>query len=136
MKRTKVSLNQAWNLIMNIDLLTDPESVTIFDASGRISYLDVHAENDSPPFDQSRFDGFAVGSPVNNRQSFKIIHEKPITAGDSSSFVVSEGEALPIMTGSPIPKGTRLIVPHEACTIQGDNLILQKIPQKRRMIDP
>ena len=130
----KVSLEHAWDLIKGVDLFTDSEITTIFNASGRISYKDIYAENDSPPFDQSRFDGFALGNLQNDETSYRIIYEKPITAGDSSKYVISEGEAFPIMTGSPIPKGTRLIVPHESCTIQGSKLVLREIPKKRRMI--
>jgi len=130
----KVSLEHAWDLIQGIELNTRPETISIFKASGRVSCRDVHAANDSPPFDQSRFDGFAVGDPINEKESYRIIRGKSVTAGDPGPYVVSQGEALPIMTGSPIPKGTRWVVPHETCVIQGDTLTLQKIPKKERMV--
>jgi len=129
-----VTIQQAWDILKRINLLTSSEKISIYNAVGRIVLRNIKADNDSPPFDQSRFDGFAVGEP-DQEHSYHIIRPKsPVTAGDGGHYALEKGEAIPIMTGAPLPKGTYIIVPQEKCHIDGNRLILKDIPTKERMI--
>ena len=130
-----VSIQKAWNILLATKLQTPSEKIPITEAAGRVASRPVTAENDSPPFDMSRFDGFACGLPTNHApKMFRIVHEQPITAGDGAARALSEGEAAFIMTGAPLPRGTRLIVPREMCRVEGDSVMLLGLPDKERMI--
>ena len=125
-----VTFQNAWGLLQGIDLLTPPETVSIDAAVGRISYLDVLAVHDSPPFDQSRYDGYALGE---GRRTYTIVSDQPITAGDGSPHALGMGAAIPIMTGAPLPRGTRAIVPGEWCKLEGTTLSVNRFPDKHSM---
>ena len=124
-------MEQAWNILGNLQLLTLPESVPIHEAIGRWSSRDIRACHDSPPFDQSRYDGFALGAVEGT--SYKILNGKVITAGDGNFYHLQKGEAIPIMTGAPLPKGTAAIVPEEACQINHHTLTVRRFPNKGDM---
>ena len=91
------------------------------------------AKSDSPPVTQSRFDGFALGGPTESL-SYKITTNTAITAGDNGKYILSRGDAIPIMTGAPLPEGTSQIVPFEMCQVNGQILKVEKLPSKERMV--
>lgn len=92
-------------------------SVPLSECLGQTLAQDVIAKTDSPPFDKSLMDGFAVrSSDVSaGKAELKII--EIITAGQVPRQVVGEGEAAQIMTGAPIPSGADLVVKIEETTV-------------------
>ena len=54
------SLSNALKLIENHQKTTDVEEISIADAHKRVLAEDIMAFHDSPPFDKSAMDGFAV----------------------------------------------------------------------------
>ncbi len=128
-----ISLQAAWTKLKDIQSLTEPEFILISESVERYAAEDVIACHDSPPFTQSRFDGYALGSPGESPSLFRIITNRPITAGDGSTFNLSKGEAVPIMTGAPIPDGAAEIVPNEYCRIERNILKIRSLPVKSRM---
>lgn len=90
---------------------------------GQVLAEDVTSDIDSPPFDKSMMDGYAVrvadcGSPL------KLVGE--VAAGAVSSVPVGEGEAVRIFTGAPIPPGTDAVVKQEDTTVEGEAVRIQK----------
>jgi molybdopterin molybdotransferase len=89
---------------------------------------DIIAFHDSPPFDKSAMDGFAVigedtfGAGQSTPKEFKIIDA--IGAGDFSDKTVGEGEAIVIATGAPIPNGANAVIMKEYTTTDGDDLTI------------
>jgi len=86
------------------------------------SYLRVLAEeiysfHDSPPFNKSAMDGYAViandtfGASPNAIKKLKIIDQ--IGAGDFSNKTINSGEAIRIATGAPIPSGADAVLMEE-----------------------
>ena len=73
------SLNNASKLINDNQKFTDVEEIPIRDAHKRVLAEDVMAFHDSPPFDKSAMDGFAVigqntfGASQSAPKEFKII---------------------------------------------------------------
>ena len=122
------SLSNALKLIENHQKTTDVEEISIADAHKRVLAEDVMAFHDSPPFDKSAMDGFAViaentfGASQSAPKEFKIIDA--IGAGDFSSKVVGEGEAIVIATGAPIPDGADAVIMKEYTTEDGDELTI------------
>ena len=99
-----------------------PEAVPLADAIGRILREDVCLDADSPPFDRSIRDGFALRAEdiVDVPQELRVIGES--RAGDSFEGVVGRGECCEIMTGAAVPGGADAVVMveyTEACSDGG-----------------
>ena len=108
--------------------LADVEEISIYDAHKRVLAEDIMAFHDSPPFDKSAMDGFAIigentfGASQSAPKEFKIIDA--IGAGDFSDKTVGENEAIVIATGAPIPAGADAVIMKEYTTTDGDDLTI------------
>ncbi len=101
------------------------EDVSLVEAQGLALAEDVRAKFDSPPFDNSAVDGYAVRSAdAEGGRSFRVVDEAP--AGRPSSRSVGEGEAIKIFTGGVIPEGADAVVMVENTTGWGEEFELKK----------
>lgn len=95
----------------------DSVSVPATEAAARSMTLaaDVYAVADSPSFDNSQMDGYAI--PDTAEGVYQVGRTVP-AGSDIDSLYPSglEGRAAPVMTGAPLPTGTRAVVPVEACS--------------------
>lgn len=80
---------------------------------GRVLAEDILSDIDSPPFEKSMVDGFALRSEdvAGGIDTFRIVEE--ILAGQVAKHTVGLGEAASIMTGAPLPLGADAVVMHE-----------------------
>ena len=88
---------------------------------------DVRARFDSPPFDNSAVDGYAVRSADASEapgRTFTVVDEAP--AGRPARRSVGEGEAIKIFTGGVIPKGADAVVMVENTSGWGEEFELKK----------
>src|SRR5690606_10033127 len=76
---------------------------------------DIMSDVDSPPFDKSQMDGFAVRAADTDSPPTTLRVVEEITAGRVPQNNVNAGEAARIMTGAPIPPGADAVVPIEQC---------------------
>jgi molybdopterin molybdotransferase len=74
---------------------------------------DVLADRDSPPFDKSLMDGFAVRSADVQTIPCELEVMGRIAAGGSPAVPVGERQAIAIMTGAPLPENADAVVPIE-----------------------
>ena len=122
------SVNNAFRLLADHQKFTDVEEIPIADAHRRVLAEDIIAFHDSPPFDKSAMDGFALigentfGASQSAPKEFKIIDA--IGAGDFSGKTVGENEAITIATGAPIPDGANAVIMKEYTTTDGDSLTI------------
>ena len=122
------SVNNAFRLLADHQKFTDVEEIPIADAHRRVLAEDIIAFHDSPPFDKSAMDGFALigentfGASQSAPKEFKIIDA--IGAGDFSDKSVGENEAITIATGAPIPDGANAVIMKEYTTTDGDSLTI------------
>ena len=122
------SLKNARKLISDNQNTTEIEEISIYDAHKRVLAEDIIAFHDSPPFDKSAMDGFALiaentfGASNSAPKQLKIIDA--IGAGDFSSKKVNENEAIVIATGAPIPDGANAVLMKEYTTTDGDDLTI------------
>lgn len=122
------SLSNARKLISDNQKTTEIEKISIHDAHKRVLAEDIIAFHDSPPFDKSAMDGFALiaentfGASNSAPKELKIIDA--IGAGDFSSKKVNENEAIVIATGAPIPEGANAVLMKEYITTDGDDLTI------------
>ena len=121
-------LNTALKLIADHQKTTDVEEISIDKAHKRVLAEDIIAYHNSPPFDKSAMDGFALiakntfNASQSNPKSFKIIDS--IGAGDFSSKKLCENEAVLIATGAPIPEGADAVIMKEYTKENGDELTI------------
>jgi molybdopterin molybdotransferase len=78
---------------------------------------------DSPPFDKSMMDGYAVRA-ADCASPLKLTGEVP--AGAVSGVPVGVGEAVRIFTGAPIPAGADAVVKQEDTSVEGDHVRVEK----------
>ena len=122
------SLSNAKKLVNDNQKITEVEEIPLFEAHKRVLAEDIIAFHDSPPFDKSAMDGFAVigentfGASQSAPKEFKIIDA--IGAGDFSEKTVGENEAIVIATGAPVPKGANAVIMKEYTTTDGDDLTI------------
>ncbi len=122
------SLTNALKLINDHQKLMEIEEIPIGETHKRVLAEDVMAYHDSPPFDKSAMDGFALkgentfGASQSAPKEFKVIDA--IGAGDFSSKTVGENEAIVIATGAPIPEGADAVIMKEYTTTDNDNLTI------------
>ncbi len=122
------SLKNAVKMVSDNQKVTETEEISIYDAHKRVLAEDIMAFHDSPPFDKSAMDGFALiaedtfGASNSVPKEFKIIDA--IGAGDFSSKRVGPNEAIVIATGAPIPEGANAVLMKEYTTTDGDDLTI------------
>lgn len=80
---------------------------------GRTLAVDVRADRDSPPFDKSLRDGYAVRSSDCTAANIELRIVEEIAAGSIPSKSLNAGECSRIFTGAPIPSGADAVVMQE-----------------------
>lgn len=101
--------------------------VDLADALGLVTAAPVVARVDSPPFDNSAMDGFAVRwadvAPVADRApvALRIVGES--RAGVPSPVALAPAQAIRIMTGAAMPEGADTVIQVEA-TSESDGLVM------------
>jgi len=109
------------------------ERVPLASALDRVLREPACADLDSPPFDASAMDGYAVnlggirppdGLPLT---TFHVIGES--AAGAAFPGAIGPGECLRIFTGAPVPDGADCVVKQEDTTRDGPNVRITNIPK-------
>jgi molybdopterin molybdotransferase len=102
-----------------------PETtVALAEALGLALARAVTAPHPVPPFANSAVDGFAVRS-VDTAQPPVTLHVvEDVPAGTMPSLSVSQGTAIRIMTGAPIPGGADAVVMVEDTEAKGDRVVV------------
>src|SRR5687767_8434836 len=101
------------------------EDVPLVEAQGLALAEDLEARFDSPPFDNSAVDGYALRSAdAQAGRNFRVVDEAP--AGRPAAKSVGEGEAIKIFTGGVIPEGSDAVVMVENTSGWGEEFELKK----------
>ena len=128
-----VSLNEAISLCQETQIKLNSEIIPISESINRIVSTDIRAVVNDPGFDNSAMDGFAVIHSDTTSPPSKLSIIGSLMAGSSDNHKLSSGQAIRIMTGAPIPQGADSIIPIEACTVNGDEVIVNQ-PSKPHFI--
>ena len=119
-----VTLERAIELLTaHVNPIDETEDVTLLEAVGRVAAMDYVATFDNPPFDRSPLDGYAIKSSE-TPGAFKVIGEE--CAGDFFTGEVKSGEALRIMTGAAMPKGSDCVIRQEDVKLDGENIFVSQ----------
>ena len=111
-------------LLAHAHLLRGAESVSTFDADGRVLAQDLTASLNVPANDNSAMDGYAVRAADCVDASTALQVSQRIPAGISAHGLqpLAPFSVARIFTGAPIPPGADAVVMQEDCTaIEGNN---------------
>lgn len=115
-----LSVEEAISHITAMCRQTPTETIALHAAAGRILRENYPAPIDIPPFANSSMDGYAVQSndiataSDTNPIILRVIGEQP--AGHSISTQITQGTAVRIFTGAPIPSGADAVIQQELTT--------------------
>ena len=112
-----LSVEEARDKVLALTPVLEAEDVPLLEAQGQILAEDAVASFDIPPLDNSAMDGYAVrhadieGATPQRSKLLRVADY--VAAGQIPRTTVSEGTAVRIMTGAPIPPGADTVVPFE-----------------------
>jgi len=116
-----ISILEALDIIASKIPTLDSETIPLEYAVERVASEDYIATFDLPRFNNSAMDGYAVKILD---ASNTVTCSQVIYAGDNPTMTLTQGEAIKIMTGAPIPEGCEAIVPIENVKVENQNIIL------------
>tara|TARA_B100000575_G_scaffold94642_1_gene75438 strand:- start:36 stop:1286 length:1251 start_codon:yes stop_codon:yes gene_type:complete len=133
------SYNEALKILKNSNIKIHNEVIKSVDSLNRVCSSNIYSKSDYPSENNTSLDGFALNfentkkASYNNLKKFKIV--ATISAGSKPyKKILKKNEAIEIMTGGIMPKGTNTIIPFEECTITGDKknkfIIIKKAYKK------
>lgn len=117
-------VNEALDLILSHAALTPVENVPLHSALHRVLRADAKADLDSPPFDCSSMDGYALCAE-DAGGLLEIIAE--IQAGSVRQPEIKRGQSARIFTGAKIPAGANCVLMQEDAVIETGRLRAPKI---------
>jgi len=89
---------------------TPTETIPLADARDRILGIDIPADGDYPPFDNSAVDGFALRAEDTSASSITLSVVADIPAGSTPTVSLRAGQAARIMTGAQLPRGADCVI--------------------------
>ncbi|WP_428423601.1 molybdopterin molybdotransferase MoeA [Methylibium sp.] len=103
-------------LLAGTTALAETETVSTFEALGRVLAVDVASQLDVPPHDNSSMDGYALCAADVPAPGTLLPVSQRIAAGQVGAVLVP-GTAARIFTGAPMPVGADAIVMQEQCDV-------------------
>jgi molybdopterin molybdotransferase len=98
-------------------------------AVGAILAASVVSDIDSPPYDKSMMDGYAVRAADVSASGTTLPISQRIMAGMSPTGQLKAGTAAQIMTGAPIPPGSDAVIMVERTASAGEHVTLNEVPR-------
>ena len=116
-----ISVDEAIKSILSDLPTTSTETISIFNAVGRVLAEKVISKINQPPFSSSAMDGYAIPDKMPQVGSnYKVIGE--VSAGTTFNKSIGEDETVRIFTGAPIPKGTEKVIIQENIKRSGETV--------------
>ena len=123
-----IDFREARDIMLDAAEAVEIERILLENCTGRILAQDLVAAENVPAFDRSPYDGYAfrakdaAEASYENPITLKILEE--VAAGAVPTKVVTEGTAVKILTGAPIPQGADVVVMYEKTTFTEKEVIL------------
>lgn len=115
--RENLLLEEAQESLLNLARPLGESVVPLMEASGRVLYQDIRAQNNVPAFNKSPLDGYALRASDTKKASpahpltLTVLEE--VRAGFMPQQKVVPETAIKVMTGSPIPEGADVVIKYE-----------------------
>ncbi|WP_456373553.1 molybdopterin molybdotransferase MoeA [Thiolapillus sp.] len=108
--------------------MQDRETLNLHEALGRVLAAPVKSGIDVPGWDNSAMDGYAVRVADIPAEGTRLSVSQRIPAGTAPQ-PLEPGTAARIFTGAPVPQGADAVIMQELTCQQGDEVIINTIPQ-------
>ena len=122
--------HKALELVKNHSKEFESETIELNNSLDRILSEDIVSPVDSPAFDRSAMDGYAVQArdtfPISEGSHVTLEIIDSVTAGKVSNKEVLTGTAIEVMTGAIIPKGADSVVMQEFAERDNDKVRIYK----------
>ncbi len=129
-----LSLEQAVDDVLALVHPLPAEMIRTTDALGAVLAADLVATVDTPPFDASAMDGYAVRSADLAEVPAQLRVRGTSACGRPSDVEVVEGTAVRILTGAVVPVGADAVVPVEQTDAGSDVVTVQtSVPAGRHV---
>jgi molybdopterin molybdotransferase len=112
-----ITVDQALGHIFDLVTPLSSETIPLRTAAGRVLTAPVVATRNQPPFRASVMDGYAVAG---DHSSYSVIGEA--AAGHGFNAPISDGQAIRIFTGAPLPEAATRVIIQEDVTRDGDTI--------------
>ncbi len=140
MQSDLLSLDEAINKIKSNFHKIGHEDIFLKDALGRCLAKPIISEVDSPKYDVSSMDGYAVNHKDFNNlkdskiKKFKIVGES--SAGVPYSKKINSLETVRIFTGAKLPQGSNTVIIQENVKVSnnGNYIIIKESPKKSQFV--
>ncbi|MFO0690703.1 MAG: gephyrin-like molybdotransferase Glp [Myxococcota bacterium] len=136
--REGLSVAEAQSVVLEATGVLGAETVSAWEAAGRVLAEPVRAARQHPPADCSAMDGYAVrradlqGASETSPKTLPVVYE--VAAGGQASRPLSAGEAARIFTGAPLPPGADAVVMQEETRAEGDRVAFLVEPEPRENV--
>ncbi|MEA3498322.1 MAG: molybdopterin molybdotransferase MoeA [Campylobacterota bacterium] len=121
--RKFINYNQSLDILNSLDISPkSTQKLFVSDTLDRVLATDIIAQENSPAFETSAMDGYAVKFEDLTLNKIKIIDKNP--AGTVIESEVTTGTCIKTFTGSLIPKGSDTLIPIENVTVEGEYIII------------
>ena len=129
MNKGMLSVDEALDVLLaGAKAVGEVEQVPALEASGRVLASALASAMDVPPMDNSAMDGYAVRASEVTAPETRLRIAQRIAAGEVGK-PLAPGTAARIFTGAPIPQGADAIVMQEFCAVEGEAVVVRKVPK-------
>ena len=112
-----ISVEEALEKVLSYVDVLETESAPILESQGQVLAEDIVSKIDIPPLDNAAMDGYAVrAKDLENASSQSPVVLRVIDtviAGSISKKKITQGTAIRIMTGAPVPEGADSVIRFE-----------------------
>jgi len=124
-----INYNQSLEILNAIKApLNKTNKVYITDSLQKVLAQDIIAAENSPAFETSAMDGYAIKHEDLHLGKLQITDKNP--AGTMITSEVTKGTCIKTFTGSLMPKGSDTLIPIENVTVEGDTIIInEEVPK-------
>jgi len=129
MNKGMLSVDEALDVLLaGAKAVGEVDEVPALEASGRVLARALASTMDVPPMDNSAMDGYAVRASEVTAPETRLRIAQRIAAGEVGK-PLAPGTAARIFTGAPIPQGADAIVMQEFCAVEGEAIVVRKVPK-------
>ena len=129
MNKGMLSVDEALGVLLaGAKPVPEIEEIATLEASGRVLARALASTMDVPPMDNSAMDGYAVRASEVAAPETRLRIAQRVAAGEVGK-PLAPGTAARIFTGAPIPQGADAIVMQEFCAVEGEAVVVRKVPK-------
>jgi len=134
--KTFIGFDEALELTLANVSAGETEVLPLAQLTGKILAEDIDARVDSPSSTSSRKDGYAVissdlaGAREENPVKLKVVGK--LAAGDGANLQITNGQAVRVTTGAPLPQGANAVLSEEFCESSTNAITAQRTAEEGR----